>query len=116
DGAAVAICLWIVVRELGAPRFDFPMGKLFRFYLPLEFANIVIYAQTWFDRALLVAFVPLATLGVYNAAVTAYAVLNNVSIALNNMIFPALSSIRNKSGTLQVSNAIRLATRYACFT
>src|SRR5208283_18706 len=35
DGAAVAICLWIVVRELGAPRFDFPMGKLFRFYLPL---------------------------------------------------------------------------------
>jgi len=64
DAVTAVIYLALTTRSLGSPRFDFPLGKLFRFYLPLKLSSIVDYAKTWFDRALLVAFVSLATLGV----------------------------------------------------
>jgi O-antigen/teichoic acid export membrane protein len=111
----VAILLVIVIRALGAPRFDFPLVKLFRFYWPLELGQIVSFAQTWFDRVLLVIFVPLAALGVYNAAVTAFAVLANVSASLSSMLFPVFSSIQNKEERSGMVDAVRLATRYSNF-
>jgi len=117
DGVTVIVYAVIALRVLGRPRFDFPLSKLFRFYLPLEFAQIVTFAQSWFDRALLIAFVPLATLGIYNAAVTAYGVVSNVSVALGKMLFPALSSIRGRTQSRnELRHAIRLATRYSCLT
>lgn len=100
------------VRALGAPTFDFSLMKLFRYYFPLELSNIVTYAQSWFDRALLVAFVPLATLGIYNAAVTAFGVLTGVQLAMGNMLFSAYSKLE---GQMNLSNANRAATRYASF-
>lgn len=117
DAASALILMSFVVRALGAPRFDFSLVKLFRYYLPLELSTIVGFAQTWFDRALLVVFVPLATLGIYNAALTAFGVLGSVSGSMTNMLFPAYSSIQEKAGVWSsMRDAIRLATRYACFT
>jgi len=114
DMAAAAIYLVIVIRALGGPRFNFPLIKLFRFYLPLEVQQIVGYAATWFDRAVLALFVPLATLGIYNVAATAFGVLLGVSGSLVNTLFPAFSSIQDKK--VKLSDAIRWATRYACLT
>ncbi len=117
DAVTAVIYLALTRRALGSPRFDFPLAKLFRFYLPLELASIVTYARSWFDRALLAAFVSLATLGVYNAAVTAYGVVGGVSVAMTNLLFPAFSSIQNwTDGQGKLREAIRLSTRYACFT
>jgi O-antigen/teichoic acid export membrane protein len=115
DVVWAGILLVIVIRALGAPRFDFPLIKLFRFYWPLELAQIVSYAQTWFDRVLLVIFVPLAALGIYNAAVTAFTVLAGVSGALSSMLFPAFSSIQNKDERSGIADSVRLATRYSNF-
>jgi O-antigen/teichoic acid export membrane protein len=116
DAATVAIYMVLTVRALGRPRFDFPLGKLFRFYLPLELAQIVGFIQTWFDRTLLVIFVPLSTLGVYNVAVTAYGVVANVSGGIGGMLFPALSSIQENPNKGRLRDAIGLGTRYACLT
>jgi len=116
DIATATIYLAITFRALGRPRFDFSLTKLFRYYLPLELQQIVGYAATWFDRAILLLFVPLAVLGIYNAASTAFGVLIAVSGALVNMLFPALSSIQDKIGGVKFRDAIRLATRYACLT
>jgi O-antigen/teichoic acid export membrane protein len=117
DAITAVVMLVMVMRSLGAPRFDFPLSKLFRFYLPMEFGQIMSFGQTWFDRALLVAFVPLATLGIYNAAVTAYSVVAGVSLSMNRMLLPALSSIQGKTeGFRDFRDAARLATRYAVLT
>ena len=114
DAILVLIYLFLVVRVLGTPRFDFPLMKLFRFYLPLELAQIVSFAQNWFDRALLVLFVPLGTLGVYNVALAAYGVVGNVSISMSSMLFPALTSIDESKGRNALRDAIRTGTRYPC--
>jgi PST family polysaccharide transporter len=114
DATTAIFYVVLVMRALGAPRFDFPIWKLTRFSAPLELATIVTYAQTWFDRALLALFVPLAVLGVYNATLVAFGALAGVTTALTNMLFAALSSIAGDR--LNIRNAVRLATRYACLT
>lgn len=117
DVATAIIYIVLVVRVLGLPRFDFPIAKLFRYYSPLELANIVGFAQSWFDRALLLLFVSLSTLGIYNVALTAYFTSADVSGAMANMLFPALASIRDKTNDRSsLRNAVRLATKYACLT
>lgn len=113
DAASLVIYLYFVVRVLGAPRFDFPLRKLVRYYFPLYLGQIVGFAQTWFDRAILVVYVSLATLGIYNAAVVAFAVLTAVAGAMSNMLFPAYSSIQDvREGRESIGGAIGLATRY----
>ena len=117
DVATVLIYLVLAVRVLGAPRFDFPLSKLLSFSLPLEFSQIASFAQSWFDRALLAALVPLTILGVYNVALTAFGVLTGFSGSITNMLFPAYSSIPNKTGDLRsMRDAIRLAIRYTSLT
>lgn len=114
DAGTAVIYFVLTVRALGAPRFDFPLLRLLRYYLPLEFLSITGYAQTWFDRALLLVFVPLATLGIYNAALTAFGVLTGVSNAMSNVLFPAYSSVQEKAEVrVELGRAIRLATRYS---
>ena len=117
DAATVVVLLAFAISALGMPRFDFPLTKLFRFSLPLTLGNIAGYAQTWFDRALLVAFVPLATLGIYNAALTAFGVLAGVASAMTSMLFSAYSSIKGETQfRSSIRDAVRLATRYSSFT
>lgn len=99
------------------PRFDFPLIKLFRFSFPLSLGSVAGYSQTWFDRALLIAFVPLATLGIYNASLTAFSVLIGVAGAMTNMLFSAYSSIKGEPQfKSRMRDAVRLATRYSSFT
>lgn len=117
DAATVAVYFLIVVRALGPPTFNFPVAKLFRFSLPLTLASIAGFAQAWFDRALLAVFVPLALLGIYNAALTAFGVVQGVSGAMGSMLFPAYSFMQGRQETgRSMRDAIRLATRYSSFT
>ncbi len=114
DVATTIVYLALVIRILGAPRFDFPLSKLVHYSIPLELGGITSYAQSWFDRALLIFFVPLAMLGVYNAALVAYLALNGASYSITNMLLPAFSSIAARRGS--VREAVRLAVRYSSLT
>ena len=117
DAATVLVLLVYAISALGAPRFDFPLTKLFRFSFPLTLGSVAGYAQGWFDRALLVAFVPLATLGIYNAALTAFGVVAGVAGAMASMLYSAYSSIKGETQTEnRMRDAVRLATRYSSFT
>lgn len=112
DGATAIIYVWLTARALGQPQFDFPLTKLFRYYFPLELGQIVTFAQSWFDRSLMVVFVPLSVLGVYNAALTAFGVLTSISTSMVNMLFPVYSRIQNVGRMRGVASR---ATRYANF-
>jgi len=114
DSIAVVAYFMLLFRALGAPRFDFPLTRLLRYSAPLTLGGFASYAQTWFDRAMLVVFVPIAALGVYNAAWTAFSVILGVSSSIGSTLFSAFSSLQ-KSGELKVKEAVRLAIRYSNF-
>jgi O-antigen/teichoic acid export membrane protein len=79
--------------------------------------QIVNYAQTYFDRAFLLVYVSLATLGIYNAAVTAFGVLQGVSGGMANVLFAAYSSLQeNGEDRSRMQVAVKLGTRYATLT
>jgi O-antigen/teichoic acid export membrane protein len=99
------------VHVLGLPTRPFPFRKLMDFSWPLTIGNLVSFAYNSFDRAILVAAVPLASLGVYNAALYAYGVLTAVSSALGNVLLPVYSSI-GSSGFDAYRKATWLVSRY----
>ena len=115
DAATASVMLFLAIKELGPPKFNFALTRLLRFSLPLSLSSFANFAQAWFDRAMLVVFVPLATLGVYNATVTAFTVLSGISLSMSNMLFPAYSTIKDKTHGRSIGNASRLATRYVSF-
>ena len=104
-------------NQLYAKLMTLPMlsghEKLISFSWPLSINNVVSFAYSWFDRAILIAFVPLAALGVYNAAVTAFSVLSSISGSVNSALLPAYSRIYWRSGLESCRRATWLASRYA---
>ncbi len=102
-----------IIRVLGLPKKSFSLRKLISFSWPLSIGNVINFAYSWFDRAILIAFVPLAALGVYNAALTAFTVLINITGAVNNALLPAYSNIHWRSGLASCRRATWLASRYA---
>jgi O-antigen/teichoic acid export membrane protein len=102
-----------IIRVLGLPKKSFSLRKLISFSWPLSIGNVINFAYSWFDRALLIAFVPLAALGVYNAAVTAFTVLSSVSGSVNNALLPAYAAVRGRGGLESCRRATWLASRYA---
>jgi O-antigen/teichoic acid export membrane protein len=101
-----------LLRYLGPPRFDFPLRKLVNYSWPLVVSNGVGYVYSYFDSAVLLAMVPLATLGVYSVTLQAFGALNGISNAIASTLFPAYSAIQNVKERGSSSDAVRLASRY----
>jgi len=113
DYAMLAAYGLYVVRILHPSKGLFPLRKLLAFSWPLSVGNIASFAYSWFDRGILIAFVSLASLGVYNAALTAFAVLGSISAAFANALLPVYSDIRRRRGLEGCRMATKLASRYA---
>jgi len=112
DSVTALIYLGYISRVLGRPRFGFPLTKLVGFSWPLFVRNAVTFAKAWFDRVLLLIFVPLAMLGVYNATLTAFTVLVGIPGAMADTLFPAYSAMQSRSQHQALSQAVRMASRY----
>ncbi len=112
DLVLVAAYTGYIVWVFGRSKVWFPFRRMLRYSWPLSVGNIVTFGYTWFDRALLVAFVPLAALGVYNAALTAFGVLASVSGAVNNAILPTFSNIAGRGELESCRRATWLVSRY----
>jgi O-antigen/teichoic acid export membrane protein len=102
-----------IIRVLGLPKVSFSLRELISFSWPLSIGNVINFFYSWFDRALLIAFVPLASLGVYTAALTAFSVLSSITVSVNNALLPAYSNIHWRSGLVSCKRATWLASRYA---
>jgi O-antigen/teichoic acid export membrane protein len=111
DFAMLAAYGLYAVRALGMPKNLFPLGKLLSFSWPLSVGNLVTFVYGSFDRAILIVFVPLASLGVYSAALTAFAALAAIPGAFNNALLPVYSDISSR-GPEGCRRATWLASRY----
>ena len=81
------------LRVFGLGRNPFSLTKLLAFSWPLTVGNLISFAYTWFDRAILIGLVPLASLGIYNASLYALGVLTSIAVAFGNVLLPVYSSI-----------------------
>jgi O-antigen/teichoic acid export membrane protein len=100
------------VHVLGLSRRPFPLRKLMSFSWPLTIGNVVNFTYSWFDRAILIALVPLASLGVYNAALYAYGAVTSLSGTFGNALLPVYSNIGTGSGLDRCRRATWLTSRY----
>jgi len=104
-----------ILRVFGRPKFDFELRRLVRFSAPLSIGTVANFAQSWFDRTLLVLFVPLATLGIYNATIVSFGVLGSISGAMATPLFSAYSTIQAANQKGLRTQSVRLASRYVNF-
>ena len=105
----------VIFRSFGFPRFNFSLKRMLKFSYPLYFSGIATYAYSWFDQALLLAFLSLGELGVYSVALRAYGVLSGVAGAISVPLFPKYSEMHGSKGLRSVEKAIHTASRYTCY-
>lgn len=85
--------------------------KLLRFSAPLYARDFVGFGYGWVDRALLLLFVPLSELGIYNVAFIGYGILVSMPAAITASLFPHYSKLSMKSKK-KLEDAVWAASRY----
>lgn len=85
---------------------------LARFSWPLFLTNIVVFLYTWFDRALLLAYITLSEVAVYNVALQAFTVLSVIPLALSTTLFPYYSEQYGRDEQQKIAAGVHGASRY----
>jgi len=86
--------------------------SLLRFSWPLFTASIVSFLYTWYDRALVLAFLPLTDLGVYDVSYKAFSVLASISTAFGSSLFPYYGMAYGRKDHKAISGGIKRASGY----
>ena len=125
-----AVLGWVVGDTLGAIIYAFSSvhlvsidDKIFKksfhlirpllvFSWPLLVASIVAFIYTQYDQALVIAFLPLSDVGIYNISFKAFWFINGIASALGQSLFPYYGMTYGKGRHEDISNAIRRASRY----
>jgi len=85
---------------------------LIRFSWPLLAASLVSFLYAWYDQALVIAFLPLESVGIYNVSCKAFGVLGGIAMALGQSLFPYYGMTYGRRDHRAISAAIRKASRY----
>jgi len=104
-----------ILRNFGKPSFGFSMKRILGFSWPIYLSSWVGFGYNWFDRALLLVYVPLADVGVYNVAVTAFMVMASIPSAISTALFPQYAELQGRNGMRSLEKAVRTASRYVCY-
>lgn len=96
-----------LARDVGSS-----LKMLARFSWPLFLVSIVAFFYSWFDRAVLLAYVPLTEVAVYGVAFRAFSLLYLIPVALSTTLFPYYSEQYGKGKHESIAVGVRAATRY----
>jgi len=88
------------------------LKTLARFSWPLFVTSVVIFLYAWFDQALLLVYVPLSEVAVYNIAIRAFSVLSIIPVALSNALFPYYGEQRGKDEQQKIVAGVHGSSRY----
>jgi len=115
DVVYVLMLIIPVLQTVGPPTFEFSVRRLLRFSLPLIPGDATTFAYSWYDRAVLLPYLSLANLGVYNVALTAFGVLSAIPGGIASALYPAYAEIQSIKGKAGLEDAVRGASRYVSF-
>lgn len=88
------------------------LKMLVKFSWPLFVTNVVAFLYSWFDRAILLAYVPLSEVAVYNIALQAFGVLFIIPVALRTILFPYYSEQYGKDENKKIVAGVYGSSRY----
>jgi O-antigen/teichoic acid export membrane protein len=86
--------------------------RILRFSWPLFVATIVTFLYTWYDRAIILAFLPLPDLGIYDVSYKAFTVLTSLATALGSALYPFYGMAYGKKDHDAIASGIKRASRY----
>ncbi len=86
--------------------------SILKFSWPLFVAALVTFLYAWYDRVIILAFLPLTDLGIYDVCYKAFTVLATLSTALGSALYPYYGMAYGKRNHQAIASGIRRATRY----
>jgi O-antigen/teichoic acid export membrane protein len=92
------------------------LPQMLRFSMPIYISAIISFLCTWYDKALILAFLPLEQLGIYNVAYTAFSVLVSIAASLGSALLPYYGMAYGKNNHKAISEAIKRAGKYIMLT
>jgi O-antigen/teichoic acid export membrane protein len=120
---AVGLFLPLVVRYLqaedpeGLPVYQEAFyGRLLRFTIWFTFTPVLIHLFHYVDRLSIQRLMGASSVGVYSAAVNLCATISAVGLAVNNVIFPHLSSMWEGGRREKALENLDLAIRFVAVT
>lgn len=88
------------------------LKMLARFSWPLFLTNIVVFLYNWFDKVVLLAYLPLTEVAVYNVAFMAFGVISIVPSALSTTLFPYYTEQYGRNRHENIAVGVHAASRY----
>lgn len=85
---------------------------MLRFSTPVYAASMVSFLYTWYDKALILAFLPLQQLGVYNVAYTAFSVYVSIASAIGSSLLPFYGVMYGRGEHSAISDGVRRVSKY----
>jgi len=86
--------------------------SILKFSWPLFVAAIVTFLYTWYDRAIILAFLPLTDLGIYNVSYQAFTVLASLATALGSALYPYYGMAYGTNDHEKIASSLKRAIRY----
>jgi len=88
------------------------LKMLTRFSWPLFVTNIVMFLYKWFDQVILLAYITLSDIAVYNVALRAFDALLVIPMALSTTLFPYYSEQYGKDEQQKIAAGVYGTSRY----
>lgn len=88
------------------------LRRLVKFSSPLLVTNIVVFLYGWFDRAILLIFVPLTEVAIYNVAYEAFTIMYIIPATISQTLLAYFSGQSSSGTDDQIASGVKVSTRY----
>lgn len=88
------------------------LPNMLKFSIPIYFGSIVSLLYTWYDKALILMFLPIQQLGMYNVAYKAFSVFVAMASSLGSSLLPYYGVMYGKNDHKAISEGVKRASRY----
>ncbi|MGQ9479603.1 MAG: flippase [Thermoproteota archaeon] len=89
------------------------LGKLLRFSWPIYISSLINFLYTWYDRILILTFLPLADLGIYNVVYWAFSVPLFIATSLASSLLPYYGMAYGRNDAKTIVDGVRHVSKYS---
>ena len=85
---------------------------MLKFAFPLYMSSFVLFIFTWYDKVLLLVYLPLSNLGLYNTVYTAFSILALIATTMGSALIPYYGMAYGKNDHQAIGFGMARASRY----
>lgn len=88
------------------------LPSMLKFSTPIYLGSMVSFLYTWYDKALILVFLPIQQLGIYNVAYKAFSVFVAIATSIGSSFLPYYGRMYGKNNHRAISEGVRRASKY----